>query len=147
VHLAPPGHLLLMIDPESTAPAPAEFPWCYAIANKPMPYDAPTWAPAATLYAGRPKEGYFKVSEPGTIAVRDDGKLGFTASAQGRHQTLTLDPAQKEKVLQAYIDLASAKPVFPQRFRPPVAVDAKKPADDQKADTAKPKIVVPADRP
>ncbi|HZL57593.1 MAG TPA: hypothetical protein VFC21_10950 [Bryobacteraceae bacterium] len=134
------------IDKEFAAASP-ENPFGEAYkAYKPMPYDAPTWALAAALYAGRPKEGSFKVSEPGTVTVRDDGKLGFAASAQGRHQTLTLDPAQKEKVLQAYIDLASAKPVFPQRFRPPVAADAKK-AADEKADPAKPKIVVPADQP
>ena len=32
-----------------------------------MPYDAPSWAMAAALYAARPKEGYFKLSGPGTI--------------------------------------------------------------------------------
>ena len=123
------------IDKEFAANSP-ENPFSDAYkAYKPMPYNAPSWALAATLYAGRPKEGYFKASEPGTITVRDDGKLGFTASAQGRHQMLSVDPAQKDKVLQAYIDLTSAKPVFPQRFRPPVADDKK--ADDKKSDVKK----------
>jgi hypothetical protein len=124
------------IDKEFATISP-ENPFAAAYrAYKPMPYNAPAWAMAATLYAGRPKEGYFKVSEPGTIAIRDDGKAVFAASAQGKHQTLAIDPAQKEKVLQAYIDLTSAKPVFPQRRLPVVAVDDKK--DDKAADDKKP---------
>jgi hypothetical protein len=96
---------------------------------KPMPYNTPSWAMAATLYAGRPKEGYFKVSEPGTITVHDDGRTSFAPSANGKHTHLIADPSQKEKIIQAYVDLASAKPVLPQRFRPPVAADAKKDAE------------------
>jgi len=38
-------------------------------AYKPMPYDAPSWALTAVLYAIRPQENYFKLSEPGTIAI------------------------------------------------------------------------------
>jgi inosine-uridine nucleoside N-ribohydrolase len=90
-------------------------------AYKPMPYDSPSWSMAAALYAGRPKETYFKVSDPGTVTVADDGRTVFTASAQGKHQYLIADPAQKDKILQTYVELASAKPVQPQRFRPPNA--------------------------
>jgi inosine-uridine nucleoside N-ribohydrolase len=96
---------------------------------KPMPYNAPSWAMAASLYAGRPKEGYFKLSEPGSVTVRDDGQTAWTASATGKHQYLIADPAQQARIIQAYVDLASAKPVPPQRFRPPVVVDAEKPAE------------------
>src|SRR6185436_10851851 len=39
---------------------------------KPMPYDAPASALAAVLHAVHPDEGYFKVSDPGTITVLDD---------------------------------------------------------------------------
>jgi hypothetical protein len=98
---------------------------------KPMPYNSPTWAMAAALHAGRPKEGYFKLSDPGIVTVHDDGQTLFAASASGKHQYLIADPAQKEKVVQAFVDLASAKPVPPQRFRPPVAADAKKAAEDE----------------
>jgi hypothetical protein len=129
------------IDKEFAAVNPeSPFPEAYR-AYKPMPYNAPSWALAATLYAARPKEGYFKVSDPGTLVIGDDGKPAFTASAQGKHQMLSADPAQKDKVLQAYVDLTSAKPVFPQRFRPPVADDKKaedKKADDKKADDKTP---------
>jgi hypothetical protein len=94
-------------------------------AYKPMPYNASSWAMAAALYAGRPKEGYFKLSGPGTITIRDDGRTSFAASDNGKHQYLVIDPEQKEKVLHAYVELASAKPVPPRRFRDPaVAADA-----------------------
>ena len=96
---------------------------------QPMPYDAPTTAMAAALHATRMKEPYFKVSEPGTLSIGADGKLAFAPSAQGKHTQLSLDPAQKEKVQQLYVELATAKVIPPQRFRPPVA-DADKKADD-----------------
>ena len=61
--------------------------------------NTPALASAAALYAGRPKEGYFKVS---------DGHL-------------ILDPDQKEKIVQTMVELASAKPVIRMRFRPDAA--------------------------
>jgi hypothetical protein len=98
---------------------------------------------AAVLYAGRPKEGYFKVSDPGTISISDSGAMSFAASDKGKHHRLTIDPDQKDKVAQAYIELTSAKPVQPQRFRPPAAnanANGKPPAVGGKppADAAKP---------
>jgi hypothetical protein len=87
-------------------------------AYQPMPYDAPTWAMSPVLYAIREKEGYFKLSEPGTLAVEEDGRARFTKSAQGRHRYLILDPEQKERVLKTYIEIASAKPVERQFRRP-----------------------------
>lgn len=88
-------------------------------AYRPMPYDAPTWDLAAVLYAVRPKEGYFKVSEPGTIGVLDDGRTKFTPSPEGKHRYVILDTAQKERILKVYTEVASAKPVPRQpRVRP-----------------------------
>ncbi len=95
-------------------------------AHKPMPYDAPTDDMAAVLYAVRDKEGYFKVSGPGTLSLGEDGAVKFTESADGKHRMLLPDPAQKERILKAYTEIASAKPVPRMRFRPPV-VDEKKP--------------------
>src|ERR1035438_7322028 len=37
---------------------------------------------------------------------------------QGRHQYLINLPEQKDRILRAYVELASAKPVPRQRFRP-----------------------------
>lgn len=106
-------------------------------AYKPMPYDAPTGAMAAVLYAIRPNEGYFKVSEPGTITLLDGGRLKLAASSQGKHRHLLYDPDQKERLLKVYTEIASAKPVprFP-RFR------QMEPKKDEK-DEAKPKGVSP----
>ena len=94
-------------------------------AYRAMPYDAPSWDLAAALYAGRPNEGYFKVSGPGKISVHEDGRTGFTAADKGKHRSLAIDPAQKAKVLAAYVELASAKPAPRRRFGPVDAADKK----------------------
>jgi len=110
-----------------------------------MPYDAPLWAMNASLYAGRPQEGYFKLSEPGTITVLDDGRTKFTASANGKHRYMIFDPAQKDRILKTYTEIASAKPVpKPQRIpgfnKPPAkkAAEEKDKAQPDKPEEAKP---------
>lgn len=85
-------------------------------AYKPMPYDAPSWAMAAMLYAVRPKENYFKLS-----------------GADDKRRYLMADPEQKERVIRAYIELASAKPVARKPRHP---VDDKK-AEEKKKEAAK----------
>jgi hypothetical protein len=87
-------------------------------AFRPMPYDAPAAALAAVLYAVHAKEDYFKLSGPGTIGVQDDGRVKLTPSPEGKHRHLILDPAQSERIVQMYAEMASAKPVPRQpRFR------------------------------
>jgi inosine-uridine nucleoside N-ribohydrolase len=103
-------------------------------AYKQMPYDAPSWAMAAALYGARPKEGYFKESAPGVIKVDAQGRTSFAPSDKGNHRYLIFDPAQKEKILTAYVDLASAKPEERRRFRPPV-MDDTPPANTPPANT------------
>lgn len=66
------------------------FAW--STGYRPMPYDAPTWAMAAMLYAVHPNDGYFRLSD-------------------GKPASLILDPDQKERILRTYIEMASAKPV------------------------------------
>jgi len=99
-----------------------------------MPYDAPSSDMAAALYAGRPKEGYFKLSGAGTLSVHDDGRTSFSGADNGKHRYLIVDPEQKDKVLHAYVELASAKPVPPKRFKPDAVVEQeqKKPAEPPK---------------
>jgi len=80
-------------------------------AYKPMPYDAPTLDMAAVLYAVRPQEGYFKLSNPGMIGVLEDGRTKFTPSPEGKHRYLIPDPAQRERIVKTYTEIASAKPV------------------------------------
>jgi hypothetical protein len=111
------------IDKEFTAANPDNPLIAAYKAYKPMVYDTPAPAMVAALYAARPKEGYFKVSDSGTITVGNDGRVAFAASAQGKHHSLTVDPEKKDAVIQTWVELASAKPVFPQRFRPPAAAD------------------------
>lgn len=77
--------------------------------------DTPSGAMAAALHAGS-KESLFKLSEPGTISVADDGRAVFVASADGKHRNLAVDPATKDKLLAAYLELASTKQV-PRRGR------------------------------
>lgn len=107
-------------------------------AYKTMPYDAPAFDMTAVLYAVRPKEGYFKLSDPGTIQVSDDGRTTFTASASGKHRHLIADPSQKERILKTFIEVASAKPVPRQpRFRQQQQ-QQQKPANPPKPAEAKP---------
>ena len=100
-------------------------------AYKTMPYDAPTSAMAAVLYAVRSTVNDFKLSAPGTIRVTEDGRAQFTAAPDGKHRYLTLEAAQKESVLKTFIELASAKPVPKQprqRRQPPAPVEPPKAA-------------------
>ena len=101
-------------------------------AYKPMPYDAPSWAMAAMLYAVRPNDGYFKLSGAGTIAVSDDGRTRFAASDSGKHRYLILDPEQKEHIVRTYIEMASAKPVARKPRRP-----AEEKKEEKKKEAAK----------
>jgi hypothetical protein len=107
----------------------------YLAAGK-MPYDAPTTAMHAALYAARPKADLYKLSSSGTITVDANGRTAFTPAANGKHNYLIADPAQAETITKIFVELASAKPVPRQpRFRRPQAdVDAAKP----KPEPAKP---------
>ena len=102
-------------------------------ADRTMPYDAPAPSMAAVLYAVRP-DGYFKLSAPGAIGVLEDGRTRFTPADGGRHRYLVVDPDQKEKVIQAYAELASAKPAprQNQRFRPNQKKEAAPPPEPEK---------------
>jgi inosine-uridine nucleoside N-ribohydrolase len=80
-------------------------------AAQPMPYDAPARDMAAALYAVRPNEGYFKLSAPGAITVSGDGRSRFTPSVEGKHRYLVPDPAQNDRIVQVFREIASAKPV------------------------------------
>jgi hypothetical protein len=68
-------------------------------AYRTMPYDAPSWAMTAALYAARPQENYFTTTDAGP-----------------RQKRLALDASQKDRIVQAYTELASAKPVPRRRF-------------------------------
>jgi hypothetical protein len=67
-------------------------------AAKTMPYDVPSAAMAAVLYAAHPEANYFKLSEP-----------------QGQRRQLIADVSQKDRIIEAYRKAVSAKPPEPRR--------------------------------
>jgi inosine-uridine nucleoside N-ribohydrolase len=107
-------------------------------AYKPMPYDAPTWDMTAVLYAVRPDANYFRLSDPGTISVLDDGRTKFSPSPGGKHRYLILDPAQKENIVKTYIEIASAKPVPRQPRRRQQQQEQQQPPEPAKPPQVKP---------
>ncbi len=82
-----------------------------------MPYDAPSTAMAAMLYAVHPKDGYFKVSD------------------QGKRARLVLDPEQKERIVKVFVEMASAKPV-PRKPRKPAEEKKDEKKEEKKKDAA-----------
>jgi len=112
-------------------------------AYKPMPYDAPTWDMTAVLYAVRPEANYFKLSEPGTIGVLDDGRTKFSPSPGAKHRYLILDPSQKENIVKTYTEIVSAKPVPRQPRRRQQQEEQQKQQQQQKPEPPKPPEVKP----
>lgn len=76
-----------------------------------MPYDAPLTAGAAVFYSAHPDSPLFKLSEPGTITLLDDGKTRFTPGTQGRHRMLLAAPGQTEAAIKTLADLPPKHPV------------------------------------
>ena len=90
-------------------------------AFQPMPYDTPSQDLAAVFHAVHPDAGLFKLSEPGNIEIADDGRSMFTVSQGGKHRQMIVDPGQRARILQKFVEIVSAKPVPRQQFRRPPA--------------------------
>jgi len=84
-------------------------------ASKPVPYDVPSQAVLAALYATDMKSDLLKLSEMGRIEVLDDGRTKFTPSTTGTHRHLLTTPGAewKANLVKAFTALASAKPAVP----------------------------------
>ena len=95
-----------------------------------MPYDTPSHDLAAAHYAVHPDSGFFQLSDAGSLVVADDGAVRFVPGA-GKVRALKPDLAQKDKIIQAFVDMASTKPVQPTRFQRPSSANAN--ANVQKA--------------
>jgi hypothetical protein len=93
-------------------------------AFQPMPYDAPSYDLAAAHFAVHPDSGFFRLSDAGALTVADNGHLKFTPGG-GAVRGLMVDSSKKDEILQAFVAIASARPVQPQRFQRPTA-DQKK---------------------
>jgi inosine-uridine nucleoside N-ribohydrolase len=83
----------------------------YVLYNPP-PHDRPTWDPTALLYAIYPDRGYFDLSPPGWVSVRDDGATVFNSDKKGqaKHRFLLMNPAQTERVREAIVQLSVEPP-------------------------------------
>ena len=79
-------------------------------AYNPPPHDRPTWDLTSVLYAIRPHRNYFKLSSPGVVQVNADGVTTFQPIQDGRHQYLQLTEAQKIRVKETLVCLASQPP-------------------------------------
>lgn len=76
----------------------------------PFPYDRETWDLTAVLYAARPADGYFTLSEPGRVEVDARGMTRFVPAPGGKHRHLMADEVQRARALEAMIWLASQPP-------------------------------------
>jgi len=74
------------------------------------PHNHATFDLTAVLYAIRPDRKYFSLSQPGRIAVLDDGSSRFDKSEDGSHRYLILSDAQKARTLEAMVMLVSQPP-------------------------------------
>ena len=72
-----------------------------------MPYDRETWDLTAALYAVRPDDGYFHVSEPGRVGVEVDGRTTFHAAADGRDRILSVDNGQRARIFEVFLWLCT----------------------------------------
>ncbi len=74
-----------------------------------MPYDEPLWDPTAALYAVRPDEGYFGLSQKGQVSVADNGATSFTPGT-GDRQYLTVNDVQRGRIIETIAALMSEPP-------------------------------------
>ncbi|PQO31500.1 nucleoside hydrolase [Blastopirellula marina] len=74
-------------------------------------HDRPTWDLTSVLYAVRPEDGYFGLSEPGLVTVEEDGFTKFQPEANGRDCYLTMDDQQAIRVIEAQRSLVSQPPL------------------------------------
>lgn len=77
---------------------------------KTMPYDRPTWDLTSVLYAVRPDQGYFELSETGRASVDEKNLTPFRPEAGGLHRYLKNTVDQRGRVLEALMLLASEPP-------------------------------------
>ncbi|QDT28270.1 nucleoside hydrolase [Gimesia panareensis] len=73
-------------------------------------HDRPSWDLTSVLYAVRPEDGYFTLSEPGRVTVEDDGFLKFQPVELGRDRYLKMNQEQMIRVREALRDLVSQPP-------------------------------------
>lgn len=73
-------------------------------------HDHSTFDLTAVLYAARPNDNYFSLSESGRIAIGPDGSSRFTADKDGHQRYFIMNDLQRAKALEAMTMLASQPP-------------------------------------
>ena len=86
----------------------------------------PSYDLAAAHFAVHPDSGFFQQSEPGTLSVSDDGKMSFKPGG-GQVRSLKVDPAKKDQLMAAFIDVFGNKPAAPQQRTRPTAANGQPP--------------------
>ncbi len=77
---------------------------------EPPPHERPTWDLTSVLYAVRPDDGYFGLSERGRVVVHDDGSTQFRWDETGLHRYLTVDRVQAHWATAAMVELVTQAP-------------------------------------
>lgn len=67
-----------------------------------MEHDRPLWDLTSLLHAVFPDEGYFDVSEPGTVTVSDSGHTMFHPDAEGLHRHLILKNERLPEIMDIF---------------------------------------------
>lgn len=73
-------------------------------------HDRPTWDLTSVLYAVRPHDGYFNLSERGFVTVEADSFTHFEISSTGRDRYLIMDDHQASRVRELQRTLVSQPP-------------------------------------
>lgn len=102
------GNSMLFPASSITRDFPAQNPVADAYRNyMKFPYDRPTWDVTAALYAIRPDDGYFSLSESGSIHVDATGVTTLIPAAGGKHRYMVMNDVQRARALEAMILLSS----------------------------------------
>jgi inosine-uridine nucleoside N-ribohydrolase len=75
-----------------------------------MPYNRDTWDLTSALYAVRPEAGYFGLSAPGRVIVKEDGVTEFREEPNGPHRHLTVAKDQIPRIVEEFVKLCSQRP-------------------------------------
>jgi inosine-uridine nucleoside N-ribohydrolase len=104
------GNSMLFPASSITRDFPGNHPVADAYRNyMKFPYDRPTWDVTAALFAVRQNDGYFSLSEPGSIQVDQSGVTTLLPAANGKHRYLVMNDVQRARALEAMILLSSER--------------------------------------